>query len=123
RFNDRDLDAQRCYFAREHLGETFNTPFRSRIGPPPGRSNPSTDRGKLNEITCLPFPKVRESCLGHDDRAEEVRFDLCAEIRYRRVFDGREIAVTRVVDNYVQEPKRINCRPYRTGRPCFVSHV
>jgi hypothetical protein len=38
--------------------------------------------------------KVRKSGLRHDDRPEEIRFDLCAKIRHRRVFDGREIAVS-----------------------------
>jgi hypothetical protein len=50
----------------------------------------------------LPSAKVGKSRLRHDDCPEEVRFDLCAEIRHRRVFNGREIAVSCIVDNNIQ---------------------
>src|SRR5277367_1208103 len=35
--NDRDVNAQRCHFARQNFGKTFDTPFRGRIGPAEGR--------------------------------------------------------------------------------------
>src|ERR1700743_2946440 len=80
RLNDRDLDAQWRHLARQHFGKTFDAPFRGRIGPPPRRTNPSSHRGKLNEMASFPLAKIRESCLRHDDCAEEIRLDLCAEI-------------------------------------------
>src|SRR5271169_3475722 len=75
--NDRDSNAQRCHFARQNFGKTFDTPFRGRIGPAPRRPDPSAHRGKLKEMTCLPFAKVRKRCLCHDDRPK--RFvSICA---------------------------------------------
>lgn len=71
----------------------------------------------------LPFAKVRESCLRHDDCPEEIGFYLCAEIRHRRIFDGREIAISCIVDNNVQRAKRIDCRLHRTGSRRLVGHV
>ena len=58
----------------------------------------------------FPFAKVRKGCLRHDDRPKEVRFDLCAEIRQRRVLDGQDFAVSCIVDNNIQRAKRIDCR-------------
>src|SRR5246500_2152882 len=43
-FNDGDLDAERCHFARKHLGEAFYTPLRRRIRPTSRRANPSANR-------------------------------------------------------------------------------
>jgi|SRR3984885_4647084 len=43
--------------------------------------SPSTHRRKLNELTCFLFAKIPESCLRHNNRSKEVRFDLCPEFR------------------------------------------
>src|SRR6202041_3364740 len=43
-FNDGYLDAERCHFARKHLGEAFDTPLRRRIRPTSRRANPSAHR-------------------------------------------------------------------------------
>src|SRR5438105_13404662 len=43
-FNDGDLDAERCHFARKHLGEAFDTPLRRRVRPTSRRANPSAHR-------------------------------------------------------------------------------
>src|SRR6266403_830299 len=94
--DDRDFNAQRCHFARQNFGKTFDTPFRGRIGPAPRRSDPSAHRGKLKEMTCLPFAKVWKRCLCHDDRPKKIRFDLCAEIRQRRVFNAAAVAASSV---------------------------
>ena len=65
-------------------------------------------------MTGFPLAKVRKSgTLRHDDRPEEIRFDLCAKIRQRRVFDGREIAVSGVVDNNLQRAKGADRPPAR----------
>jgi hypothetical protein len=66
-------------------------------------------------MACLPFAKVRQGRLRYDDGPEEVGFDLCAEIRHGRVFDRRQIAVSRIVDNNIQRAKRIDRRLHRTG--------
>src|ERR1700723_2201283 len=44
RFNNGDLDAERCHFARKDLGEAFDTPLRRRIRPTSRRANPSAHR-------------------------------------------------------------------------------
>src|ERR1700756_374404 len=43
-FNDGDLDAERCPFARQNFGETFYAPFRRRIRPASRRANSSAHR-------------------------------------------------------------------------------
>jgi hypothetical protein len=53
-------------------------------------------------MTSFPLAKVRKSGLRHDDRPEQIRFNLCAKIRHRRVFYGGEISVSSVVDDNVQ---------------------
>src|SRR6266478_1429871 len=56
-------------------------------------------------------------------RPEEIRFDLCAKIRHRRVFDGREIAVSCVVDNNLQRAKGADRRLHCARCRGLVGHV
>jgi len=74
-------------------------------------------------MTGFPLAKVRKSGLRHDDRPEEIRFDLCAKIRHLRVFDGREIAVSCVVDNNLQRAKGADRRLYCARCRGLVGHV
>src|ERR1700689_5154784 len=67
-------------------------------------------------MTALPFAEIRKGCLCHNDGPEEVRFDLRAKIRHGCVFDRREIAVSRVVDNNVQRAKRIDSCVHSSSR-------
>src|SRR6266851_2306646 len=91
--------------------------------PTPWRPDPSAHRRKLNKMTGFPLAKVRKSGLRHDDRPEEIRFDLCAKIRHRRVFDGREIAVSCVVDNNLQRAKGTDRRLHCARCRGLVGHV
>ena len=74
-------------------------------------------------MACFLSTKIRKSCLGHDNRSEEIRFDLCPEFRQRRVFDGRKIAISCIVDDHIQRAKSIDRRPYRVSRRCFVGNI
>src|SRR3984893_1188571 len=69
------------------------------------------------------FAKIPKSCLRHNNRSKEVRFDLCPEFRSRRVFDGRKIAISRIVNDHIQRAKYIDRRHYRVFCCCFVGHI
>src|SRR3984885_14685280 len=43
-FNNCDLNAEWCHFARQHFREAFGTPFRRRIRTTSRRTNPSSNR-------------------------------------------------------------------------------
>src|SRR6201987_5132301 len=80
-FNNCDLDAEWCYFARQHFRKAFDTKFRRRIRPTSRRADPSAHRGKRKKGACLLFAKIPKSCLGHNDRSEEIRLNLCPKFR------------------------------------------
>jgi len=46
--------------------------------------------------------EVREHRLRHNDDAEQIRFNLCAEIRERGIFYGAYVAITGIVNKDVE---------------------
>jgi len=102
-------------FAR--TSENPSTPnFAAAYAPrPTGPSRPPTDENW--RICRFLSPHDGDRRLGHLHHAEEVRFDLCAEVLHARVLDRRQIAVAGVVREHVEPPKTSTASGPPRSRP------
>ena len=100
-------------FAR--TSENPSTPhFAAAYAPRPTGPESPADGRELEDVPGSLSPHDGDRRLRHVHDAEEVRFDLRAEVLHARVLDRRQVAVPGVVREHVEPPER---HPRPSGPP------
>src|ERR1700678_2545704 len=93
---------KRARSPRRHFREALPAELGGTIGSTPHRSSAPADRRDLDEPARATLTEQRDRGLGHNDRTEQIGFDLCPELVDAYVLDRRDIAVAGIVDDDIE---------------------
>ena len=103
-FDDDHIDAEGFDLHAQGIGEGLEGIFGRIVPCSESERHVSCHAGQIDDTSAMLLTHIRQNLLRHTRQAEDIDLELMFGIGHRHIFDCTEIAVSGIVDEYVDTP-------------------